>query len=374
MQPGIITDPLRVCPDWTHYHAEGFIMNILVVDDEVLMIGSISRGLASKGYRVFEALGAQQALDQLDHGGHGIDLVITDYLMPTMNGIDLLNAIRRTRPILPIILMTAYAQTSLVIEALKNHCDSFIEKPFCLDQLVAEIERIRLHLLQNTKSSDLHQILPKIVHQINNPLMTISGLAELIRISADRCGTLQKYADTILAAVRQIGLINKEIMNAGRPQVGKCESVEIDALLDGCLGTFQGIFVLKGVQVKRQISGQGLRVLGDPFGLEQIFKNLILNAVDAMDDRADKILTVTVTPPKHPEFVEISIEDTGCGIREELLNNIFEPYFTEKSHGNGLGLVVVRNAVEKHGGKVLVESRVGLGSKFTVCLPAMQAN
>jgi signal transduction histidine kinase len=347
-------------------------MNILVVDDEAVMLESIRIGLESNGYRVFEALSAQQALDQLYHGNHRIDLVATDYYMPTMNGIDLLEAVRRSHPTLPVMIMTAYAETSLVIEALKHHCDSFIEKPFSLDHLIAEIERIKLHLLQNTRSSVMQQLLPRIVHQINNPLLSISGFAELIRMNAGNGDRLQKYADKILDAVQLIGRINKEIMNAGRTEVGKCESVELDALLDSCLGMFQGMFVLKGVQVKRLIPVQGLRVLGDPFSFEQIFKNLILNAVDSMDDRTDKTLTVTVTPPQGPASVEVTIEDTGCGIREEFLNKIFEPYFTDKSQGNGLGLVVIKTAVEKHGGKVLVESRVGVGSKFTVRLPAMQ--
>jgi DNA-binding NtrC family response regulator len=112
-------------------------------------------------------------------GAHGIDLVVADYLMPTMNGLDLLAAVRRSHPALPVILMTAYARTSLVVEASRNRCDGFIEKPFNFDQLVAEIERIKLHLLQSTKSSDLHQLLPRLVHQINNPLMAINGFAEL---------------------------------------------------------------------------------------------------------------------------------------------------------------------------------------------------
>ena len=133
-------------------------MNILVVDDEAVMVESIRIGLESKGYHVFEALSAQQALDQLYHGDHRIDLIATDYLMPTMNGIDLLEAIRKSHPTLPVILMTAYAQTDLAIAALKSQCNSFIEKPFTLDQLVAEIERINLHLFQNTRN-DLHQLL-----------------------------------------------------------------------------------------------------------------------------------------------------------------------------------------------------------------------
>jgi DNA-binding NtrC family response regulator len=120
-------------------------MNILVVDDEAVMLESIRIGLESNGHRVFQAHSAQEALDQLYFNGHRIDLVATDYLMPTMNGIDLLKAIRRRHPTLPVILITAYADKWLAIEALKNRCDSLIEKPFSLDQLVAEIERIKLH-------------------------------------------------------------------------------------------------------------------------------------------------------------------------------------------------------------------------------------
>jgi len=133
---------------------------------------------------------------------------------------------------------------------------------------------------------------------------------------------------------------------------------------------FQGMFILKGVRVEREIPAQGLRVLGDRLGLEQVFNNLILNAVDAMDDRLEKTLRVTAAAPQGPASIEVTVEDTGCGIRQECMNKIFEPYFTGKSQGNGLGLAVVKNVVEKHGGKILVRSRMGNGSKFSVHFPA----
>ncbi|MBI5589348.1 MAG: response regulator [Deltaproteobacteria bacterium] len=349
-------------------------MNILVVDDEAVMVESIKIGLESNGYRVFEALSAQQALDRLSHADHGIDLIATDYLMPSMNGIDLLEAVRKSHPTLPILIMTAYAETRLVIEALKSQCDSFIEKPFRLDQLVAEIERIKLRLLQNTRSGDLHELLPRIVHQINNPLFVINGFAELILSNGDNGDAVRSYAEDILNAVNQIGRINKEIMNAGRMEASKFEPVDLHALLDACLEMFQGIFTLKGIQVERKIPGQEPWIMGDRFSLEQVFNNLMLNAADAMNGRSEKTLTITVTPGQGPDFVDVTVEDTGCGIREDFLDKIFEPYFTDKSQGNGLGLVVIKNAVEKHGGKVLVESRLGVGTRFTVRLPAMRTD
>lgn len=119
-----------------------FEMKILVVDDEPMMVESIKIGLLSKGYSVVGVSNARQALDILSGGSHGIDLVLTDYLMPITNGIDLLMAIRRIDLTLPVLIMTAYADTSLVIDALKNGCVGFVEKPFSRDQLVAEIKRI----------------------------------------------------------------------------------------------------------------------------------------------------------------------------------------------------------------------------------------
>lgn len=125
-------------------------MKILVVDDEAMMVESIKIGLVSKGYAVVGVYNARNALDLLSREDHGIDLVITDYLMPITNGLDLLMGIRQVHATLPVLMMTAYADTTLVIEALKNGCAGFVEKPFSRDQLIAEIERIEQLILQNS--------------------------------------------------------------------------------------------------------------------------------------------------------------------------------------------------------------------------------
>lgn len=346
-------------------------MNILVVDDEEIMLDSIKIGLTNNGHQVFTALNARLALEQISSQDQRIDLVITDYLMPEMTGLELLKAIRENHPTLPVIIITAYTETGLVIEALKNHCDSFITKPFNLNQLNAEIDRIQLYLLQNTNSGDLHQILPKIVHQINNPLMSITCLSQLLRKNMGSSIDLQNWIDQILSAVEQISKINKEIINAGRMKVSRCEPIEIEALLNDCLDMFQSLFILKGILVDKKFPMEGIRVMGNRFELEQVFKNLILNAADAMNDRLKRKLSIAIAPQSPSSSIEITIEDTGCGIKSSLLDKIFEPYFSDKRDGNGLGLGIIKDIVEKHAGKVLVESQMGIGSKFRILLPAM---
>jgi CheY-like chemotaxis protein len=118
-------------------------MKILVVDDDMVQLESLRRGLRSKGYQVLEALSAEDALNRITHSHtNKIDLVLSDYLMPGMNGIELLKKIREDYGPLPVILMTAYGEKDLIIEALHNRCNSFIEKPFTLEQLMQEIERV----------------------------------------------------------------------------------------------------------------------------------------------------------------------------------------------------------------------------------------
>jgi CheY-like chemotaxis protein len=118
-------------------------LTILIVDDEAVSLESLRRGLKSKGYQVLEALSAQHALDLLRQDGIRVDVVLTDYAMPEMDGMELVRQIRERHGNLAVIMMTAYGQKELDMDALRDHCDSFIEKPFTLDRLLIEIERAK---------------------------------------------------------------------------------------------------------------------------------------------------------------------------------------------------------------------------------------
>ncbi len=114
-------------------------MKILIVDDEKTMIETLRRGLRTSGFQVFEALNGVDALEILNTEPE-VDIVITDYAMPQMTGLDLLKEIRRTSG-MPVVLMTAYGDKDIVVEAMKNRCSGFIDKPFTLETLLEEISR-----------------------------------------------------------------------------------------------------------------------------------------------------------------------------------------------------------------------------------------
>jgi len=114
-------------------------MKILIVDDEKTMIETLRRGLRTRGFQVFDAPNGMDALAFLG-ADNEVDMVITDYAMPRMDGMELLKEIRRTSDV-PVILMTAYGDKDVVVEAMKNRCSGFIDKPFTLENLLEEIDR-----------------------------------------------------------------------------------------------------------------------------------------------------------------------------------------------------------------------------------------
>lgn len=119
-------------------------MNIMVVDDEILGVEALERGLRCKGHQVVTVRSASDALATVASGGCRVDLIVTDYKMPEMNGIDLLKKIRQEKKRIPVIMMTALADQRIMADAINSGCDGFLLKPFDLDELIWEIEKVRV--------------------------------------------------------------------------------------------------------------------------------------------------------------------------------------------------------------------------------------
>jgi len=118
------------------------MVHIMIVDDNLEALRVIERGLKIAGHRTTKAASGEEALKHLQHSGKKIDLMLTDYTMPKMNGLELLKTAKGISPLLPVIIMTAYSEKRMVIEAMLNSCNGFIEKPFTYEELMTEITRI----------------------------------------------------------------------------------------------------------------------------------------------------------------------------------------------------------------------------------------
>jgi signal transduction histidine kinase len=347
-------------------------VNILVVDDEVVQIETLSRGLKRQGYKVDHALNGKEALKKIHNKLTKVDMVLTDYAMPGMNGLSLLKNIRKSEQKLPVIMMTAYGDKEIIIDALRNRCDSFIEKPFTLEQLMEETERALSNVPEEKKNQDLVDMIPKHIHQINNPLMSIMGSAELAMLKMEDPEAVKESFKRIIGAAQKIHRINKEIMRSGRETDPQVEAVNLEILIQDCFKMFKDLLTLRNIEVDFDMGHRGIGVAGNKFGLEQLFKNLILNAIEAMEHSTQKQLMVETFYETSANTVVIKITDTGCGIPDKLLDTLFTPYVTSKEQGTGLGLSVVKSIVEKHGGIISVKSDPGEGTTFTIRLPGKQ--
>lgn len=163
-----------------------------------------------------------------------------------------------------------------------------------------------------------------------------------------------------------------QLLSLGRPGPDRVEMVDLGELLRELSTTLRAIGRIKHIALTLDLPDEGVCLLANRTRVEQVFLNLLVNAADALSDRSDRPREIVVRARALPgDRVECRVEDTGCGIPEAALGQIFEPYFTTKApgQGTGLGLPVVQQIVHAYQGTVRVESRQGVGTAFVFDLP-----
>ncbi len=239
-----------------------------------------------------------------------------------------------------------------------------------------ELERT---LRQSEKLATVGQLASGLAHEIGTPLNIISGRAELTKKKPDDRGGVEKNQDMILCQAGKITRIIHQLLGFVRKKRPEHKAQNIHELLETTLDFLNHQIENKGVKVTVDIPADVPAVAGDGDQLQQVFLNLILNAIQAMPDGGILRLSASVRAVSRvglqdskKKYVVVRVEDTGIGMEREVLQNIFNPFFTTKVTGTGLGLMVSHGIVQDHEGWVEVESEVGKGSTFKVYLPAPQ--
>ncbi|KCZ73334.1 histidine kinase,HAMP domain-containing protein,histidine kinase [Candidatus Methanoperedens nitroreducens] len=229
------------------------------------------------------------------------------------------------------------------------------------NKMIIELKKSMVRLIQSEKLASIGMLAAGVAHEINNPLTNILLSAEsLLRKRTDE-NTLKQKLEEIISEVEHARIITRNLSEFSRQVEPEIKEMDIKEILERILG----IIRIKNIRVERDI--QSVILEGDPSQLQQVFLNIIINAVQAMPKGG----RLSVSAGEANGFVEVSISDTGVGIPEESLGKIFDPFFTTKKvgEGTGLGLSICLGIVEKHEGEIKVNSKVGEGSTFTVRLP-----
>ncbi len=209
-----------------------------------------------------------------------------------------------------------------------------------------------------------------IAHDFNNLLTGVLGYASLIKKFVTDEKQLYRYAEVIENSAKRAAVLTQHLLNFSRRQRRTLDMVDINAMLDDVLFLLKESF--RDIEIEKEFDASIAPMKGDDAQLQNAFLNLCINSTDAME--AGGKLTVRTTWKKGDsgkEFVVVEIEDTGCGIGEEIKSRIFQPYFTTKLAGTklGMGLYLVDRVVRDHGGFIEVDSEVGKGAHFAIYLP-----
>lgn len=224
-------------------------------------------------------------------------------------------------------------------------------------------------LMQSEKMSAIGQFVSGLAHEINNPLDGIQNCLQAILNDLNNTDQTKNYIELSLDGLYKIELLVRKLLDYAKPHEYEKNPVEINSVLENILSLTTLKLSHKKIKLIKEFNPSLPSVYGDCHYIEQVFLNLIINAIDAMEHRGE--LTVKTDVAKD-SFVKIVVADTGCGIPRENLSKIFDPFFTtkQKCNGTGLGLYLSYNVISQHGGKISVKSKEGKGTEFTVMLPA----
>ena len=250
-------------------------------------------------------------------------------------------------------------------------------------QLTATLERLKstqAQLLQAEKLSAIGQLVAGVAHELNNPLTSVIGFAQLLE-SEWRSGDVSRSSDAVGQDLRRIAeesgraaSIVRNLLAFARRQTAARVPQDVADLVGRVLSLRTYEFRLNSIELVTEFDADLPPVLVDGGQLQQALLNLVLNAEQAMRGRSLRRLTVAARLDRRAGAVELSVADTGHGIDHSNLTRIFDPFFTTRDvgEGTGLGLSICYGIIRDHGGHISVASRVGVGTTFTILLPARQ--
>ncbi len=239
-----------------------------------------------------------------------------------------------------------------------------------------ELGRIQSHLIQVEKMVSLGKLCATVAHELNNPLGGILTYARLSQkklnskdLTPERVSSIYEDLSIVADETTRCGNIVKNLLLFSKRQIGEFAVVDLHEILDRCTQLVEHHLKLNDIELVKAYSADGARIICDKEQIQQAFLAIMDNAVEAMPDGGT--LTIVTNTSQRKKRVQIQIQDTGSGISPSDLPHVFEPFYSTKREGKGvgLGLSVCYGIIERHDGKIEANSLEGEGSTFIIELP-----
>jgi hypothetical protein len=397
---------------------------ILVVDDDPDIVRLLSKIVEISGYEPITAFGGVEALQKVRE--HSPQLVLLDYMMPDMTGLDVLKEIKAFSDDIYVVMVTGRGSEEVAANVMKAGASDYVIKPFMKDQILTVVKdtlRIRQaeikakglqeevfelnrqlerkveertrdliatqdRLIHQHNIASLGEMSGGMAHEIRNPLNSIALYSQIMMDELDGSDKKLDYLNRIMSDVDRINAIVTNLNRFSRRIKREKKPIHLQGPLDSTLRTLSAKLMTQGIRIKVDVEADLPEVLASFEEMEEVFSHLIINSMNAMPKGGE--IRIRMNPIKAQskadilmgdkesqsrDYIEVSFSDTGTGIEKEALGKIFIPFYTTKTdwEGTGLGLSVVDRVINDHEGVIDVESEVGRGTTFRLRLPVLES-
>ncbi|MFW5878196.1 MAG: sensor histidine kinase [Myxococcota bacterium] len=367
-------------------------LKLLVVDDEPGMLSGASRALrdfvvplddtqGKVGFTISTAADGETASRLIDE--EEPDIVLLDYKLPGMSGMDVLRELAERRPDILPIMITAYATLETAVTATKRGAFDFLAKPFTPAELKNVVEKAARHIILSRRARQLaeerrrvrFEFISVLAHELKSPLNAVEGYLQAMRdkVSGDDLAAYERPIDRSLMRVEGMRKLIYDLLDLTRIESGEklrnVTSVDVTDVARGAMEAVVSEASARGISLDLHAAGP-VTMDADRGEIEIILNNLVSNAVKY--NRDDGWVRVEVRGEEGQVFIQVA--DGGIGMTPEEAGKLFQDFVRIKNaktrgiQGSGLGLSIVRKLAALYGGEAKVKSEPGVGSTFTVVL------
>jgi two-component system sensor histidine kinase/response regulator len=374
------------------------VLKVLVVDDEPGIRSGVVRILGNfhvtypfmdedYTFEVMQAASGEESIEMVEKDKP--DIILLDNKLPGMQGVEVLEYIRKKNYDIVVAMITSYASLDIAVRATRDGATDFIPKPFTPQELKSSIENITkqlylkriTHKLKQEGKKIRYQFLSVLSHELKAPLNAIEGYLRMMqeKQAGDKIDDYAVPIDRSLQRIQGMRNLIMDLLDFTKIRLErkeeKIQEVDLESVASGSMVTVQPYAIQMEVSLKLDVRSKAV-IMADPDDIEIVFNNLLSNAVKYNKFGGNAEITIDSSDTD----AIIVISDTGIGIKPEDTENLFTEFVRIKSEktknitGSGLGLSIVKKVIEMYKGSIKVESTPDVGTIFTIRIPKKLIN
>ena len=348
-------------------------LRVLVVDDDADTRSNLCDILELDDFQVETAGSAAEILrrDSWDR----ISFILLDRRLPDGNAEQLLPRLRQLAPEASILIVTGYADLEDAIVALRQGAADYILKPINADALRASLARITAlkqaqeRTLQAERLAAIGQMVAGLAHESGNALARSQACLEMLAMEVEDRPEALNLIGRIQKAQNHLQQLYGEVRNYAAPLKLERQIQSLRSIWRQAWANLAEQQHGRTASLQEKCEGVNLHCLVDAFRLEQVFRNILENALAACTDPVEITVICSAAQLEEQPALRIAVRDNGPGLNPEQRQRIFEPFFTTKTKGTGLGMAIAKRIVEAHGGQISVGMLPGPGAEIQLLLP-----